>query len=164
MTTKSKYLQIRVSPGEKAEVERLARREGQDVSSYVRSRVLPDPSRPFRKLIERLGSEGAEYRYVIAEVNDWLTGLRPDQFREAVADAPVGGLTPFFQNYLAAMVEQGARDKGVAPPGWTARVRPLDVPWFATELVSVRLHLLKESPVPFKRRNLFVDATVGDRV
>ena len=164
MTTKSRYLQIRVSPREKAEVERLARRAGQDVSTYVRSRVLADPAQSFRTLIERLEAEGGNYRYVIAELNDWLTGLRPDEFQEAVGDASVNGLAPFFQNYVAAMVEQAARDKRVTPPRWTSRVRPLDVPWFATELTSLRLHLLKESPVAFKRRNLFVDATVGDRV
>ena len=36
--------------------------------------------------------------------------------------------------------------------------------WFASELKSLRLHLLTKSPAPFRRRNLFVDSTLGDRV
>lgn len=164
MTTKSKYLQIRVSPREKAEVERLALRAGQDVSSYVRSRVLPDDALRFRTLMDRLGEASTDYRYLLAELNDWLSALAPDRFREPMAGASVAELTPFLQNYVAAIVEQAAHRKGVTPPEWTSRVRPLEEPWFATELASVRLHLLKEAPVSFKRRNLFVDATIGDRV
>lgn len=164
MATKSKYLQIRVSPREKAEVERLALRAGQDVSTYVRSRVLPDDALRFRTLMDRLGEASIDYRYLLAELNDWLSALSPDRFREPMADASVPELTPFLQNYVAAMVEQAAHRKGVPPPEWTSRVRPLEEPWFATELASVRLHLLKEAPVSFKRRNLFVDATIGDRV
>ncbi len=69
-----------------------------------------------------------------------------------------------MRNYVAAMVEQAAHMKRVRPPAWTARVEPLETPWFATSLESLRLHLLRASPVPFKRRNLFVDSAVGARV
>jgi hypothetical protein len=43
-------------------------------------------------------------------------------------------------------------------------VPPLDEPHFATPLRGLRLHLLRASPVAFKRRNIFVDSSVGDRV
>jgi hypothetical protein len=43
-------------------------------------------------------------------------------------------------------------------------VKPLERPWFASSLKSLRLHLLTASPPPFRRRNLFVDSTIGDRV
>ncbi len=32
------------------------------------------------------------------------------------------------------------------------------------KLAGLRLHLLRESPVPFKRRNIFIDSSIGDRV
>jgi hypothetical protein len=54
--------------------------------------------------------------------------------------------------------------KGVTPPTWAGSVEPLDRPHFATPLRSLRLHLLRASPVPFKRRNIFVDSSVGARV
>jgi hypothetical protein len=43
-------------------------------------------------------------------------------------------------------------------------VAPLEEPHFGAPLQSLRLHLLAASPVAFKRRNIFVDAAVGDRV
>lgn len=62
------------------------------------------------------------------------------------------------------MVEQAAHKKSLAPPDWVRDIEPLSVPWFATPLSSLRMHLLRAAPVPFKRRNLFVDAAVGGRV
>ena len=62
------------------------------------------------------------------------------------------------------MVELASQQKGVTPPAWTSEVEPLPEPWFATDLPGLRLHLLRSAPVAFKRRNLFVDASIGDRV
>lgn len=65
---------------------------------------------------------------------------------------------------MAALVEQAADQKHVAPPAWVGDVAPLETPRFATELKSLRMHLLRSAPVPFKRRNIFVDTGVGIRV
>jgi hypothetical protein len=73
-------------------------------------------------------------------------------------------LDPLMQNYVAAMVEQAAAQRKRSAPAWTRNVVPLDEPWFATRLRGLRLHLLRASPVPFKRRNIFIDAGVGARV
>jgi hypothetical protein len=35
---------------------------------------------------------------------------------------------------------------------------------FGTPIESLRLHLLTASPPAFRRRRIFIDATVGDRV
>jgi hypothetical protein len=43
-------------------------------------------------------------------------------------------------------------------------VAPLDEPWFAVPLESLRPHLLRVSPVPFKHRILFIDASTSARV
>jgi hypothetical protein len=62
------------------------------------------------------------------------------------------------------MVEQAAHLKGVSSPVWTTTIPPLDAPRFATTLTSLRPYLLAASPVSFKRRNIFVDASIGGRV
>lgn len=164
MVAKSKQLQIRVTPREKATLKRLAAAAGQDLSSYVLSRALPRPALELEKLIRVLERDGEERRLALAAFNDLLTGLAPVELRDAVESVDVDRLSPFLRNYVAAMVEQAAGRAGVSPPGWTGSVAPLDAPWFATPLPGLRLHLLESSPVPFKRRNLFVDASVGDRV
>jgi hypothetical protein len=79
-------------------------------------------------------------------------------------EADLRGLSPYVQNYVAAMVELAAHQKGVASPGWVREVPPLDEPHFATALGGLRLHLLQVSPVPFKRRNIFIDSSLGGRV
>ncbi len=163
MGTRSTQLQIRITPAEKAELKRRAARAGQDVSSYVLSRALPSAAVAFAGIVEALRA-GAGRGYVLAELNDLLSGLSPAEFPAAVSGADVAALPPFEANYAAAMVEQAAYMKGVAPPEWTVRVTPLEEPYFATALESLREHLLRSSPVAFRRRNLFVDATVGDRV
>lgn len=163
MAAKSQYLQIRVTRRQKAALKRLAAAAGQDVSSYVLSRALPSSRLQFEELVARLG-EGADHRFVLAELNDLLSTLAPAELSEAVAQADFARLSQFLRNYLAAMVEQACHRAHLPPPPWTARVEPLEAPWFAAPLERLRAHLLRASPVPFKRRNLFVDAAVGDRV
>jgi hypothetical protein len=69
-----------------------------------------------------------------------------------------------MQNYVAAMVEHASLLKGARSPDWVGCIEPMAEPYYATPLPGLRLHLLKSPPVPFKRRNLFVDSSVGDRV
>jgi hypothetical protein len=163
MPAKTQQLQIRVTPGEKAALKRRARAAGCDVSSYVLSRVMPAPQDRFGEILRALEAE-ADQRFAFAELNDFLTGCPPAVFGEAVGRAALGGRSPFVRNYVAAMVEQAAAQKGVAPPAWVQDVAPLESPWFATSLKSLRLHMLRSAPVPFKRRNIFVDSAVGARV
>lgn len=100
----------------------------------------------------------------LAELNDLLTGLTAATLREVVAEADVSGLSDVTKNYVTAMVEHACYRAGAEAPAWTRGVAPLEEPFFATPLKGLRLHLLKASPVAFKRRNIFIDATLGDRV
>lgn len=163
MGSKSEQVQIRVTPREKARLKRSAAAAGQDVSSYVLSRALPSSQRRFEQLLEVL-LDGTERRYVLAELNDLLSQLAADELGQAVIHADLSRLSPRWRNYVAAMVEQACDLKGVRPPAWTAEVAPLETPHFVAPLKSLRLHLLQASPVPFKRRNIFVDSGVGGRV
>lgn len=163
MGPKSEQVQIRVTPREKARLKRSAAAAGQDVSSYVLSRALPSSQRRFEQLLELL-VDGTERRYVLAELNDLLSQLAGDELGQAVIHADLSRLSPRWSNYVAAMVEQACYLRGVRPPAWTADVAPLEAPQFAAPLMSLRLHLLRASPVPFRRRNIFVDTGVGGRV
>lgn len=165
MSAKSQQLQIRVTPGQKAALKRLARSAGQDVSSYVLSRVLPDARIRFGEVVRAL-RDREDHRFALAELNDLLSGLTRAQLPDAVADAPpgLGDLSPLVRNYVSAMVEQAAHQRDVPAPTWVREVPPLAEPHFAAPLRSLRLHLLGAAPVPFKRRNIFVDSSVGARV
>jgi uncharacterized protein (DUF1778 family) len=161
---RSEFLQIRVTPAEKAALRRLARQAGQGVSAFVLSRALPAPKLRFQALVRELAHAAARRSFVLAELNDLLSVLPAPAFEEAVAHADVEALSPADANYLAAMVEHAAHLKGAAPPPWARDIDAPDEPWFATDLRSLRPWLVSHSPAAFKRRNLFIDATVGDRV
>jgi len=118
----------------------------------------------FIQLLDALRG-GNQPSFALAELNDLLTGLTAGDLRIAVDQADLTGLTPYLQNYVAAMVELAAHRRDVPPPAWVHKVIPLEMePHFATPLASLRLHLLRTSPVPFKRRNIFIDSSLGDRV
>lgn len=163
MGAKTQHLQIRVTARQKALLKRAAAAAGQDVSSYVLGRVLPPARIRFTELLALLDGS-ADDRYALAELNHLLSALGPAELRDAVEHADVARLPPFLQNYVAAMVEQASHISRVPPPAWTMRIPPLDVPWFATPMKALRLHLLRAALVPFKRRNIFVDASIGSRV
>lgn len=165
MATRSQQLQIRVTAEQKAALRRAARQAGQGLSAYVLARALPDAQRTFAELSRALRRTD-EQRYALAELNDLFTELPPATLAQAVSVMPPGmrELSPVMQNQVTAMVEQACHRRGLDAPSWTRSVRPLPEPYFATTLKSLRMHLLRSAPVAFRRRNIFADASVGDRV
>jgi len=163
MAGRSTQLQIRVTREQKETLRRLAHLAGQDMSSYVLSRALPDAKLRFAGLLGALRAE-EEPGFVLAELNDLLSGLASAELQEAVEHAELAGLSSYLRNYVAAMVELAVHRRGVSPPSWVHDIEPLDAPRFPTSLAGLRLHLLRSAPVPFKRRNIFVDSSLGDRV
>jgi uncharacterized protein (DUF1778 family) len=162
-SAKTAQLQLRVSPEEKATIQRAARRAGMDMSAFVLSRVLPANEQKVQNLLSALRNVSAR-SFVLAELNDLLTGLSTEDLRQAVAAAAPVGLSPELGNYWAAMVEHACATRVIPPPHWTLAIAPLENPMFGSSLESLRLHLLAHSPPAFKRRNIFIDTTIGGRV
>jgi len=103
----------------------------------------------------------ARIAYPLAELNDLLTGASA----EDIAALPQPSIDdPYRLNYVTAMVELAAHRAGIAPPLWTAGVEPLRAPVFIESSIALRAHLLTASPPPFRRRNIFIDSSLGDRV
>ena len=162
--TKSQQLQIRVSPEQKTRIKKQASLAGEDVSSWVLAKLLPPDADKFQHLINKPGIGLHSRSHMLAEIHDFLQSLSGKALEEAVRTTDHTALDSLASNYVAAMVEQACANKGIQIPFWVRTVTPLPYPWFASELKSLRLHLLTKSPAPFRRRNLFVDSTLGDRV
>lgn len=158
---KTKQLQIRVSPEEKAQILAQAKRAGVPVSEWVLDRVLSPAKLQFHKAVSQIPVDST---YAFAALNELLQQLKSSQFSEAVADLPSTNLSSFELNYLAAMVQHTAKAKGARSPSWVYEIPTLTTPHFGSKLKSLQLHLLKNSPPAFKARNIFIDSTVGDRV
>lgn len=163
MGAKTQLLQVRVTAAQKEALRRAARDAGLDVSSFVLARVLPVAKIRFRELVEALRRD-QDRPFLLAELNDLLASLTATAFVDAVSDADLRAHGALTANYIAAMIEHTAARLQVDPPAWTRHVEVLELPYFASDLRSLRPWLLAASPVAFKRRNLFVDSTVGDRV
>ena len=159
---KTEQLQIRVSAAQKAELRRRARLAGQDLSSFVLSRLLSPEGGRLAAILKDL-RRASTRRFALAEFHDLLHSLPVAGFAEALDAVDLDGLSGVDRNRVAAMVEHAAAMKGAAPPEWTRTVEPLDEPDFASPLPGLRAHLLRSSPVAFRRRNLFVDSSIGDR-
>jgi hypothetical protein len=161
--TRTAQLQIRVSRRQKAALHRAARAARMTLSAWVLSRALPCKRREFESLLAEL-ARTSHPTPVLAALNDLLTSLDSEEVFD-VLGTPADAKLPAREACLvAAMVEHAAYRRHAPVPGWVERVPALEQPYFASDLTSLRLHLLAHSPPAFRRRNLFVDATLGDRV
>jgi hypothetical protein len=160
---KTAQMQIRVSANEKSAIQRAASRAGMDMSAYVLAKVLSVPAAQFRDCV-RDCTGSASPRFALAELNTLLSVLTASELRDAIAAPLPPGLSPFLGNYIAAMVEYACAQRAVAVPEWTLSIPPLAEPVYGSDLQSLRLYLLTQSPPPFRARNIFIDATLGDRV
>ena len=157
------HLQIRVTPAQKAAIERAARRTGMGMSAYVLAKALPAQADHWRSHLREIETSGGA-RIAFAGLSGWLSGLSSAELKEALDSAPPAALSAVQANTVAAMVEHACAEREVAPPAWARHIEPLALPEFGSKLTSLRLHLLAHSPAAYRRRNLFVDTAVGGQV
>ena len=125
--------------------------------------MLSAPATAFQEAVTAL-SGAAEPSFALAELHSLLAGLTAAELRQAVAVAPQAELSPFLANYIAAMSETACSQRGLPAPAWTRKIEALAEPVFGSALPSLRLYLLTHSPAPFRRRNIFIDSSVGAQV
>ena len=133
------------------------------MSEWILNKLVPSSQVIFQSLVDELAVSD-QPSYVFAELLEVIGAMSADDYESAVREAPKARLDEYWQNYLAATVEHAAAAKQVSMPSWTRDVAPLKKPVFGSALQSLRLHLLVASPPAFAERNIFIDATVGDRV
>src|SRR5262245_42881571 len=97
----------------------------QDMSAYVLSRALPDSRMRFARLLDALRN-GDQPSFALAELNDLLSSLTSGELGSAVEHADLARLTPYLQNYVAAMVELAAHRRDIPPPAWVRDIEPLE--------------------------------------
>ena len=159
---KSEYLQIRVSKQEKELIKSAAQSANMDMSAWLLKRALYFKSKIFNTIISKFSTE--HNTFVLAELHDFLHDLNRNEFEMALSIKPNNKLTDFQINYTIAMIAHRANQLNTSPPDWTCHFSVLKKPYFGTNLKSLRLHLLINSPIAFKQRNIYIDSSIGDRV
>ena len=163
MPRKSSQLQIRVSPEQKRQLKRFAREASMDMSTWALSRLLDDDAARFQELTGALATS-QDRRLALANLADFLRSLQAGAFERAVSHPPRAHIDDATLNHLAGAVELASERRGVAAPAWTRDVRVPDTPAFGSSLSSVRMYLLTRAPLALRRRNIFVDASIDERV
>lgn len=161
---KTAQLQIRVTPEQKQRIRAKADLAGEDVSQWVLRKLLPDCADELQAVIDNLARTPKSRQYILAELHDYCLSQGSNQLDEAFALLDCSALEPLESNYVAAMIETACTQRNIAPPRWLSNIAPLSDPWFATTLKSLKVYLLTASPPAFRRRNLFIDSTLGARV
>lgn len=155
MHAKTSQLQIRVSPAEKAALKRLADGAGVSISAFVLERALPRTHEGISARIRQLAG-GKKLINALSDLMLHISSLSRDEFEGGVAAAELAALTPLQLNCAAAAVEHESWSRGLAPPTWTGTIPPLERPYFAWGLRSLRPRLLRVTPAAFKRRSVYV--------
>jgi hypothetical protein len=164
---KTQHVQIRVSPQQKAALKRAAQQAGMDMSEWILARTLPTAAQQFTHCVAELAraqGDPTKRRLALVALHDYFAQRGTRDLQVALLAMPTLPGDPLSANYLAAMIEFTCHRHGIRPPTWLRQVQPLQDPYFATELVSLRAYLLRVSPPPFKQRNLFIDTTIGGRI
>ncbi len=160
---KDTFLQIRLTSEQKESIRDAAANANTDMSSWILSKVVNSQSKKFLMIVEKLASD-KKLSYVYAELHDFLINCNSTSFSLAVQAFPNLNLSSFQSNYIAAMVEQRAQQLGEKIPNWCTEITRLDAPYFGTSLKSLNFYLLLNSPIAFRRRNIFIDSSIGDRI
>jgi hypothetical protein len=87
---------------------------------------------------------------------DFVDRFRKDPAPVLVRTPPAADLDPRLAALLASTVDSLCSERGWEAPGWSAVVGPLPCPWFVASVENLKASALLESPVRFRRRNLFV--------
>lgn len=69
---------------------------------------------------------------------------------------PVQSLDSKLKSLLASVVLSLCEEAGIDAPSWSTRSYYLDQPWFLSETESLKATALVESPVWFRKNNIFV--------
>jgi transcriptional regulator with XRE-family HTH domain len=84
-----------------------------------------------------------------------------DEFRRAknkilISAPPASNAPKNFRALLASTVETLCEELEMEPPGWAEETLALEEPWFVAEIENLKASALQESPVHFRKRNIFV--------
>jgi hypothetical protein len=123
--------------------------------------TVPRPATLEEVAVRTLGGE--PFDPLLREFLDTFYGSNPDMMARAINDTPAR-IDPVHDAYLAAVAEHLGLRFGLPVPQWVEEPhRFLVKPFFAGGLETLKAILLVESPLAFRRRQIFVSANALSR-
>src|SRR3989338_9183003 len=87
---------------------------------------------------------------------NFVDAFRENPQKKIVEDPPVKKTSEKIKALLASTVETLCAEQSVNMPWWCEAIGGLDSPWFLAEIENLKAMALVESPVHFRKRNIFV--------
>jgi len=105
-------------------------------------------------------------RFLLANFIDEFNRSSLEKKQKMVEEFPFKGIkNKKYAAYIAAMVEELCFTNNIDIPEWVFDKKySLKEPFFVGGLESIKAFLIVESPLPFRRRNIFVSENVLKRV
>jgi transcriptional regulator with XRE-family HTH domain len=112
------------------------------------------PSDSVAVVSERIVEEG-EDSWKIWLFN-FVDAFRYSREKKLIETPPVEETPMKIKALLASTVETLCAEMEIPAPSWYSSVPPLEEPWFVSGMESLKAMALVESPVHFRKRNIFV--------
>lgn len=106
-----------------------------------------------RSLSRRISYDDTEWKLTFF---DFVDEFRRRKDSLLIEQAPVSTCDLKYQALFASTVESLCREIKIASPKWTDMVVPLSKPWFLAGVESLKPMAIVESPIHFRKRNIFV--------
>jgi len=133
---------------------------GDGIRRVVRDLFLLDPDSIRVAALRMLADDAGGWTVPLF---DFVDAFRRRPHPELVAAPPPDLPSARLGALVAATVEALCAEVGIPPPAWCHAVPPLTEPWFVSGVENLKASALAESPLPFRRRNVFVLDSFLDR-
>jgi len=125
-----------------------------DIIAVALKNIFLQPPDSIAMVTERILKDGRSSWKI------WLFNF-VDAFRKHrdpsyISMPPAQGLPRDLMALFASVAEALCAETGVPAPPWCSSVAPLKDPWFVANMESLKATALLESPVYFRKRNIFV--------
>lgn len=87
---------------------------------------------------------------------DFVDSFRQHPFKSSIENPPSLDLPEKMKVLLASTVETLCDEQSFTYPCWCRAIDPLSDPWFVAERENLKAMSLVESPIHFRKRNIFV--------
>lgn len=95
---------------------------------------------------------------------DFVDSFQATKSELLIIERPADGLELKYLALICSMVMQLSEDAKVSAPDWAKLSLELDEPWFVSKFKNLRAVSLVDSPIFFKRNNIFVGSDFLQRV
>jgi len=87
---------------------------------------------------------------------NFVDAFRRTKKRDLIESPPTESLGEKEQALLASIVFELCRENRASLPDWVKNVKPLEEPWFVAGMESLKAMAIVESPIGFRKNNIFV--------